>query len=291
MNVVLTIEGKEGIPVRALAYVTSWRANSDEIVKACAMPPTKEIGSYSIRNRQALPTYLVSESTCRSMLSVEWEPFIVELECMEKKLKADERTDGENWHHSREQAIPRLPAGAFVRLDDFQRWFSNSRPMKSSPTLSTDEDADDYVEQESDSLTLDPYIPAESQGDVFSGFDRFLQVPATETPVAELANKSNEFQEGCAADDDFAALFDPVSPEALAKMFPDDNWSKWAERAGRSGLLVARTGRRRFNPHRAAIWWLNKKAPVGWDLARVHRALANNLPARSLDSKYLFELE
>jgi hypothetical protein len=89
----------------------------------------------------------------------------------------------------------KLPTGVFVWLEDFRQWFSYTRPLKDEPTTGQEEPR---FEQESDSLTLDPYIPAESQGDVFSGFDRFLQVPTTETPVAELANKSNEFQEGCA---------------------------------------------------------------------------------------------
>lgn len=86
-----------------------------------------------------------------------------------------------------------------------------------------------------------------------------------------------------------AALFDPVSPAQLDAMFPDEKWNKYAERAARNELDKARQGLRIFNPYLAAQWWLKtaKPKPVGWDWSRCARKLANNLPARSLDSKHL----
>ena len=94
-------------------------------------------------------------------------------------------------------------------------------------------------------------------------------------------------------DQKLAGLFDPVTVAQLEKMFPTQGkdehgkWRGWADRAARNGLkTAARDGRATFNPYRAAIWWL-KNGPEGWDLARCHRALANNLPARSMDFKHL----
>lgn len=85
-----------------------------------------------------------------------------------------------------------------------------------------------------------------------------------------------------------AALFDPVKPPQLEKMFPDSgDWSDYAERASRNGLMAAKVGRGVFNPFLAAKWWLHEQAPVGWDWARCLRVLANNIPPRSVDSKYL----
>jgi hypothetical protein len=76
-------------------------------------------------------------------------------------------------------------------------------------------------------------------------------------------------------------LFDPVPVEALEKMFPaEGQWKKWAERAERNGLKAARDGRGRFNPHRAALWFMDQGI-ANWDIARCNRVLANNLPARS----------
>ncbi len=89
------------------------------------------------------------------------------------------------------------------------------------------------------------------------------------------------------ADDLFAALFDPVGTSQLEKMFPTGKWSKWTVRAKANGLLCAKVARAKFNPYRAAMWWLKKRNPAGWDLSKCSRVLANNLPARSIDSRYL----
>jgi hypothetical protein len=90
------------------------------------------------------------------------------------------------------------------------------------------------------------------------------------------------------ADAQIALLFDPVTVAALEKMFPaDGKWAGWAEHASRNeGLKAARTGRGRFNPYLAGIWFAGKGIK-GWDLAFCRRRLGNNLPARSRDSKHL----
>ncbi|MGC2459210.1 MAG: hypothetical protein WA435_14575 [Gallionellaceae bacterium] len=88
-------------------------------------------------------------------------------------------------------------------------------------------------------------------------------------------------------DEKIAALFDPVTVAVLEKMFSaDDEWKNWAERASRNGLVSARQGRAKFNPYKAALWFVNQGI-VGWDLARCKRVLINNLPARSRDEAYL----
>lgn len=88
---------------------------------------------------------------------------------------------------------------------------------------------------------------------------------------------------------DLHALFDGVRYEALNKMFSGaGDWKGFAERAARNGLAkAARTDRGLFNPMRAALWWLDSKNPPQWDMARVYRTLANNLPARSSHLKHL----
>lgn len=88
-------------------------------------------------------------------------------------------------------------------------------------------------------------------------------------------------------DTDLAQLFDPVPVTALEKMFPSEGkWAGWAEHASRHPeLKAARQGRAMFNPYLAGIWFA-RKGRSGWDLARCRRALANNLPDRSLDDKH-----
>lgn len=106
------------------------------------------------------------------------------------------------------------------------------------------------------------------------------------------ANAHEQESAGSTDDDndkEIAELFDPVSPAQLDVMFPSDGeWKKWAERAARNGLAeAARTNDARgmFNPYYAAKWWLQKQRPKGWGLEKCLKKLANNLPARSQDSR------
>jgi len=81
--------------------------------------------------------------------------------------------------------------------------------------------------------------------------------------------------------ENLAALFDPVTVEQLEKMFPaSGKWKSWSERGAKNGLREAKVQHARLNPYQAAMWFVAKKIE-GWDLARCHRVLAKNLPARS----------
>jgi len=115
----------------------------------------------------------------------------------------------------------------------------------------------------------------------------------------ELATKSPEADEcdrvlpNCQDEESkIAKIFDPVSPEELENYFPSNGlWHTWADRATRTGLVIARDGRKRFNPYTAAKWWIKKHPQGGWDLSRVKRVLWKKLPDRSLGSGYLLGIE
>lgn len=109
--------------------------------------------------------------------------------------------------------------------------------------------------------------------------DRFPHgVEAQTAPAAQVETDNAET---------LSALFDPVPVEALEKMFPaGGQWRGWADKASSNGLAAARPERAKFNPYKAAVWFVNRGAE-GWDLSRCYRVLANNLPARSRDEKHL----
>lgn len=115
------------------------------------------------------------------------------------------------------------------------------------------------------------------------------QVTANSSGTSPDAHRKEVLAAGVNDDDALAALFDAVTAQALETMFPDGGkWESHTERAARNGLgEAAKENRAVFNPYRAAQWWLRKQAPAGWDWARCLRRLANNLPARSLDSRHL----
>lgn len=100
------------------------------------------------------------------------------------------------------------------------------------------------------------------------------------TPVANAV-------EAGTIDDTLADMFDPATVETLEKMFPaNGQWAKWAEKASSNGLINSRAGRAMFNPYKAGNWFLSKGI-TGWDIARLNRTLANNLPTRSKDNAHL----
>jgi hypothetical protein len=115
--------------------------------------------------------------------------------------------------------------------------------------------------------------------------------PAGKVEAVPVTTPSGDDVEEQAPDDHdetLAALFEPLPVEALAKMFMIDlaQWKKWQDKAKAKGLIKAREGRAKFNPYKAGVW-LVSKGEQGWDVARLYRTLANNLPARSHDKKDL----
>lgn len=148
-----------------------------------------------------------------------------------------------------------------VRLDEFAKWATSKAKW------------------------LD--LPPELAGLVINksnGNSAKTQAKAAPAPVA-LTEQS--------VDGEIASWFDGVGYEQLAAMFKEHSdpkknnaiWKSYADEAHKNGLKAARVLRGKFNPYRAGQWWLDRKNPTGWDTARLHRTLANNLPAQSLEHK------
>lgn len=118
---------------------------------------------------------------------------------------------------------------------------------------------------------------------------RGLNVPSALAMLAEDAELTTVEIDGTDQDNPearLAALFDGVGAAQLETMFPaEGQWRKWAGRAHVNGLKEARVGRGKFNPYRAALWWLDTKHPMQWSWEQCARRLAKNLPSRSRGSE------
>lgn len=107
-------------------------------------------------------------------------------------------------------------------------------------------------------------------------------------------NLPEEIQSHTDYDAELADLFDPVPYTVLSKMFPcaskkgNDNWERWHRRSKECKLYIAKEGRGRYNPYKAAKWLIDTQKPKNLDWAKCLRVLGNNLPVRSIDSKHLF---
>ena len=95
-----------------------------------------------------------------------------------------------------------------------------------------------------------------------------------ETTRSTVLTKKNVNGDG---EIDWAECFMNVSIAALEKTFPCKMWAEYASHAKRNGLIHARASRGKYNLFIAAMWWLEHTKPIGYDLARIRRTLANNL--------------
>lgn len=317
----IVVEGRKALPLRLLPFVGRWEwmTSPDGIAHACSLPAKKlhAASGLEVRDREALKSFVFQGEKWREITTEEWDFFKVELDSLTKTLKADERgehEDNKNFAAWRRQALEKLPARAFVWLDDFQEWFSATRPLKNCANTGHDDELEETFEKESDVLTLSPIIPNDLYVLVFEGFSRSpvrsdgpdaLLAQRAEADCAQTGLEQKDPDQASALSPAFniplateevnvdcdaalAELFDPVAVPQLEAMFPDDGrWKGYAERADRNGLKeAAKVGRAKFNPYRAANWWLSR-GPQSWKLERCLRVLANNLPPRSRDSKHL----
>ncbi len=170
MQIIVHIHGREALPVRALPFAGrwGWMTSPDGIAFACSQQPTKsfqtnnQFGTTTIpvRNTEALPSFVMENGLVREMLPSEWSFCTDELECLKLKKKGEEHSEGENFAVWRRQAIEKLPAGVFVWLDDFVRWFSLTRP-----------DALNIEESEHPAITVRPSVSLDLEAVVMEGFD------------------------------------------------------------------------------------------------------------------------
>lgn len=145
-NVVVEIDGRRALPLRALPFVCAWAVAPDSLARALCEPPVIEIsgriqvggviqrtaGCAKIQNRRSLHAYMyLLDGTWHPLSPEQWKHVELALDSLTKKLKADERegADGENHARWRVEATLMLPDDAFVWVDDFVRWFEANQPL------------------------------------------------------------------------------------------------------------------------------------------------------------------
>ena len=170
------------------------------------------------------------------------------------------------------------PLSDFEAGKEFQTALQHSiRALETSPLWANRPERDTLLAQYRNRLVLQVKGDPEPDADVQQGNER---LDAQDGQGSDAEHHADH-------DATLAALFDPVAVPQLEAMFPaSGKWASYANYAPRNGLKDARMGRGVFNPYLAALWWLGT-GPAGWDRSKCMRKLANNLPARSLDSKYM----
>lgn len=151
------IDGQEVLPVRAIPYVTeSARFGPDVIARRFAEDDP--------RNKNwTLKAYESLGGGWFVITPLMWEEIVFHMESFETQLKGQFPTHIAGYAVWRNGAVAVLPAGTFVRLDEFQKTFQHDldgvifcgdRPTK-------------------DKLTLSPNLDASIREMVMEGFERF----------------------------------------------------------------------------------------------------------------------
>jgi len=245
----ILIDGREALPLRAIPDVTSWRESPDSIVRTLAAPKTRKFGNgleVRLRHNDLFAYQMDAQGNFAQVPPSQWESWVVTLDSLTKKSKADERKGAEGENHApwRIEAVLKLPDNVFFWLDEFQVWYSRTRPMlvdlesaeveHATPEDAEDEDAGRY-EKEDDSLCLTPILPAEIENKLWRYAKGFAVAAPTDTRATAMAviakvkavgmvpNSLSDFPDAGAPAPDTYTLF--FSTGKLSEKSP--NWFKW----------------------------------------------------------------
>lgn len=177
MDVVITIDGRKAIPVRALPFVAGRRKGGmsnlspDEV----ALVAAHQDGFY---RSEPFDTFQIVEGVARRVAPAQWPQFVIELDALSEKLKAEQRSHAEGYARWKDEAITRLPAGVFVWLEEFQAWFSRTRSLLLEDVGPDDEDGGGELRYESDELHLSPLVPQCLCDCIRERFEKQFDAPA-----------------------------------------------------------------------------------------------------------------
>lgn len=118
MNVIIQIQGREAIPVRAIPLLTNWRFMSPDIV-AHVLGGT---GGSNVSLFGDLESYRVENGQARPINKDWWVQFpLKKLRALSTKIKETEPIDEVGYSEWQRLSLKELPTGAFVWKDDYQK--------------------------------------------------------------------------------------------------------------------------------------------------------------------------
>lgn len=114
MKVVVLIDGREAVPVRAIPWLTNWETMSPDLVARALSWDEDAIGFEGLQAFQL--------DAARKAVSATWWENIVarELKALSHSIKATELTHETGLQEWRQKSMELLPAGVFVWKDEFE---------------------------------------------------------------------------------------------------------------------------------------------------------------------------
>lgn len=167
MNVIVMIEGREAIPVRAIPFVAGWTMSPDAVAKSLAR-------TTHFDRLEGIKAYHLSVDGVAPMLPKEWDGIKADLEILSAKLESTEIVDQENYPTWRRESILLLPPACFVWRDEFERAFRETYSEERHHLLE---------EREGDrELNFTPRIPQDLAAVVMEGFESLQKLAVKPWP-------------------------------------------------------------------------------------------------------------
>ncbi len=192
MNVIVTIEGREAIPVRAIPYLTDWEVMSPDVV-ADALTGEDEFNPQF----KELRAYRFDDDTIKVVNPNWWANFTArELKALSDRIR-DSEISHETGHDDWRRDSPRkLPAGVFVWRDEFEACFWSRFGPEGETVLALTPEGELKRQRRSESIELDydPLIPAKNICElVMEGFVAQSEQSHTQAvPIATVSASGGE---------------------------------------------------------------------------------------------------
>lgn len=157
-SLVIKLNDRDALPVRAIPYVTGWSISPDVVARNFARQggPFQEL--------ENTDTYHLVEGSPAKLLPKEWDRYVADLQGLEAELREHFTSDERGYAAWVSQSVARLPAGVFVWLDDFTADFAlDYGPERRSMMDERDGDRD---------LNLAPYLEEAALNIALEGFER-----------------------------------------------------------------------------------------------------------------------
>lgn len=199
-------KARKALPIRAIPYVTSWRESPDSIVRTLAAPKTEKYRNglvVRLRHNELFAYQVDAQGKYEQIPPSQWESWVVTLDSLTKKSQADERVGAENENHAswRIKAVLELPDNVFCWLDEFQPWYSSTRPLICGNSefadveyVTPDDDEEVCFEHEDDTLLLTPIFPPEIENKVWRYPKDFEKQPVAITANTIDIEHSGNYQ-------------------------------------------------------------------------------------------------
>lgn len=121
-NLLISIHGREALPVRAISFATGWLVSPDTVANDLG-----ESDERHPRLARGLRAYHYAAGACSVMYPKEWDNFIAAIKRLHDELKSTYEDDDSGYAAWRELSPFALPAGVFVWRDEFEASFQKAQ--------------------------------------------------------------------------------------------------------------------------------------------------------------------